>query len=194
MSYGAVAWWCIVAINFGRWSFFIINVQPEHRNLLGCLEKVWGECTAFSPLWSDMPNCLLPSTPHFTYSSQYRFPRLGTPAVAMPSPLPYFLTFTLPLPALSYLLCCISGFAVAFSYSLAPAVSAPCFNGFLLSSSSSPIQQRHKHHFRRLWDSRWPMPHLRTILPKLKALCKWAALAKSYAEDSCRKRKGIWDA
>lgn len=124
----------------------------------------------------------------------------------MPSPLPSFLTFSLPPSALSFLLCYISFSAVTFPLSLAPAASAPCFSGFLLSSSSSPVQQGHEHHFRRLWDGRWPswepLWDVRMwewlwavrILPKLKALCKWAALAKSYPKDSCRNKKGTWDA
>lgn len=49
MGYSATAWWCIVAINLGRWSFFIINVQPECRNLLVCLGR---KCRTFSLLWS----------------------------------------------------------------------------------------------------------------------------------------------
>lgn len=114
-SYGAIAWWYIMSINFGRWSFFIINVQLEHRNLLGYLG---GKCTAFSPLWSGMPNCFF--SPLFywlkatlvsktVYSSYY---------YASPSPFlsdlhPSTPCLVLP-PLLNLMLCCY--FLLFFDY------------------------------------------------------------------------------
>lgn len=153
MSYGATAWWCIIAINFGRWSFFIINVQPERRNLLGCLG---GKCIHFSPQWSGKPNGLGFFSPFYWFKATL-VSTTGYSSCCYAFSSLFLSDLHPPTPCLSYPPWYISCSAVAFSRSLAPALSAPCFSGFLLSSSSFPIQLRHKHHFRRLWDSRSPM-------------------------------------
>lgn len=58
MSYSAIAWWCIAASNLGRWSFFIINVQPERRNLWGCLGGKHTTCHGVA-----LPYCFWLSSP-----------------------------------------------------------------------------------------------------------------------------------